>query len=63
VTFLGDTDVNGVMAKLASTKVKDCLLTCSVNRELTRRIKQAPQASWCRKCLQADIGHALKLIE
>ncbi len=51
------------MDKFSATKVKECTLTCSVNRDLSRRIKQTSHVAWARKCMQADIGHALNLIE
>lgn len=61
VTYSHGTDIKSVCAQLV--KVKDCLLSsCSVNRELTRRVKHRSPATWTRKAVHSDLHMAMELI-
>lgn len=44
------------------TKVKDCQLSCIVNRDLTRRIKPGSEAAWSKRVLSEDVQVLLRLI-
>ena len=44
-------------------QIKDCQLSCMVNRELTRRVKHCPSSAWARRSLHSDLQHLLKLIK
>jgi len=62
VTYNHSTDIKEACSILSTFKVKDTQLTCSVNRDLTRRVKQAPAASWTRKAVRSDLQFALNLV-
>ncbi|XP_064382724.1 serrate RNA effector molecule homolog [Halichondria panicea] len=62
-TFTAETDVKDVLSKLSTKKIKDCQLSCMVNRELTRRVKHCPSSAWARRSLHSDLQHLLKLIK
>lgn len=62
VTYTHSTDIKEASNQLGTVKVKDCTLSCSVNRELTRRVKQATAATWTRKAVHSDLQLAVKFI-
>lgn len=63
VTYSHGTDIKETSSMLGSVKVNDTLLSCSVNRELSRRVKQSPAATWTRKAVHSDLQLAIKLIK
>jgi hypothetical protein len=63
VTYSHGTDIKNVCAELSTVKVKDCQLSCSVNRDLTRRIKHGAPATWTRKAVHSDLHSAIALIK
>lgn len=62
MTYSHGADIKNVCAQLSAVKVKDCLLSCSVNRRLTRRIKNAPAATWTRSAVHSDLHMAIELV-
>lgn len=62
MTYLHSTDIKTVCAHLGNVKVKDSQLSCSVNRDLTRRVKHAPPAAWTRKAVHSDLLMAIMLV-
>lgn len=62
MTYAHGTDIKSVCAQLSSVKVSDCLLSCSVNRDLTRRVKHSPPATWTRKAVHSDLHMAIELV-
>lgn len=61
MTYTHSTDIKETSNQLGSLKVKDCTLSCSVNRELSRRVKQTTAATWTRRAVHSDLQLALKL--
>ena len=62
MTYTHETDIKDVCIKLSNMKVKDSLLACSVNRDLTRRVKHAAPAAWARQAVHSDLQLTVKLI-
>ena len=44
-------------------QIKNSLLICQINRDLTRRVKNAPPVTWARRVVQSDVQLLLNLIE
>ncbi len=63
VTYTHETDIKEVSGLIGAAKIKDTLLSCSVNRELTRRVKHAPPATWTRKAVHTDLHQVIKLVK
>ena len=63
MTYSRDTDIKEVSGLIGAAKIKEAQLSCSVNRELTRRIKHAPAATWSRKAVHSDLLMAIKLVK
>lgn len=63
MTYTHETDIKDVSAQLSAMKVRECQLACTINRDLTRRVKHAPPSSWARKAVHSDLQLAIKLIE
>lgn len=62
VTYTHGTDIKEASNQLGNIKVRDSLLSCSVNRELTRRVKHTTATAWTRKAVHSDLQLAIKLI-
>ncbi|KAL5493110.1 hypothetical protein EMCRGX_G014236 [Ephydatia muelleri] len=63
VTFSSEVNIKDMCAKLANTKIKDQLINCQVNRELSRRVKMSAPLVWARSVVQSDLQLALQLVQ
>lgn len=62
MTFTHATDIRNVCAQLGALKVNDWQLACSVNRDLTRRVKHVSSITWSRRAVHSDLHQAIALV-